>query len=231
MKTFYSLSSYPGTNGQINYSKFFELKGIEATYSPLQCDDISNGITEIKKLNANGVSISSPYKKSVVDLLDESSDLVEEFDSCNTILFIGDRLVGYNTDYYGVVHMIDSIPSEQGISILGNGAIGSMFKQILGDRATVYSRDTGNWQDRYEMIDTVINCTTFGTSTVDSPFKLLPSVSCVIDLAMGPTNLKKQCEADDVKYVAGIEFYKHQFQKQFELYTGISLTQAEVDTI
>jgi len=233
MKTFISLSQYPGTFGETNYSKFFKLKGLPYTYTAKKCEDIVGCIAEVKNSNIDGFSISMPFKKTIIDYLDEVFPLVVKFKSCNTVTIIKNKMIGYNTDYYGAIGVIEGISETEGISILGDGAMGSMFKKLLGSRATVFSRTNGNWADRHKIVNTVINCTSFGTSVPDSPFKLLPNVSCVIDLAISSTSnqLKKQCEVNNIKYVAGVEFYRHQFKYQFELFTGIKLTQEEINSI
>lgn len=229
MKHFYSLSKFPGKTGETNYNTFFSLKDLLYTYTALKCDDITSGMSIVKMVKPNGVSVSMPFKSSVIPLLDRVERRVTEFNSCNTVVLDDDEYIGYNTDYYGVLDAVESFPNTEHVSILGNGSIGSMFKQMLGDRATVYSRSTGNWEDRHNIDGVVINCTGFGTATTSSPFQTLPKVIRVIDLAIAPNDLKKQCMENDVKYVAGIEFYRQQFRKQFELYTGTPLTQEEVD--
>jgi hypothetical protein len=47
-------------------------------------------------------------------------------------------------------------------------------------------------------------------------------------LAIFYNDLKKQTISADIKYVSGKEFYLAQFKKQFEIYTGITLSQAEL---
>ena len=229
MKHFYSLSKFPGKTGETNYGTFFSLKDLQYTYTALKCEDIISGMGIVKLVKPNGVSISMPFKTSVIPLLADVDPLVSEFNSCNTIVLIDGEYIGYNTDYYGVLDAVESFPNTEHVSILGNGSIGSMFKKMLGDRATVYSRLLGNWEDRQSITGIVINCTSFGTAVPDSPFQTLPKVSRVIDLAIAPNDLKKQCQTCNIKYVAGIEFYRQQFRKQFELYTGLPLTQEEVD--
>jgi len=51
----------------------------------------------------------------------------------------------------------------------------------------------------------------------------------VIDLAMADNDLKKQTISSDIKYIGGKEFYQQQFKKQFEIYTGITLSQSELE--
>jgi len=139
------------------------------------------------------------------------------------------KYIGYNADYYGALHVLKYITDSSPINILGNGAMGNMFKKILGNKATIYSRSLGNWDGIHSLTGTIINCTSLGTSTTDSPFTKLPNLSLVIDLAMTDNELKKQTISSDIKYIGGKDFYQQQFRKQFEIYTGITLSQSELE--
>lgn len=229
MKQFYSLSQYPGKTGETYYRKFFSLKNLPYTYNALKCDNIVDSVTELKIAKVTGFSVSMPYKSIVIPLLDDSDELVTKFNSCNTVVNIDGKYIGYNADYYGIIHVLKTIPDSDTINILGNGAMGNMFKKILGDKANIYSRSLGNWNQIQYLTGTVINCTSLGTSTKDSPFVKLPNLSHVIDLAIADNELKKQTILSDIKYIGGKEFYLQQFKKQFEIYTGITLSQSELE--
>lgn len=229
MKQFYSLSQYPGKTGETYYRKFFSLKNLPYTYNALKCDNIVDSVTELKTYKATGFSVSMPYKSIVIPLLDDVDELVTKFNSCNTVVNIDGKYIGYNTDYYGIIHVLKTIPESDPINILGNGAMGNMFKKILGDKANIYSRSLGNWDQIQYLTGTVINCTSLGTSTKDSPFVKLPNLSHVIDLAISDNELKKQTMSSAIKYIGGKEFYLHQFKKQFQIYTGIALSQSELE--
>jgi shikimate 5-dehydrogenase len=227
MKQFYSLSQYPGTIGETYYRKFFNLKNLPYTYNALKCENIVDSVTELKNSNSSGFSVSMPFKSLVIPLLDSVDELVNEFHSCNTVVNIDGKFNGYNTDYYGAIHVLKMIPKYGSINILGNGVMGNMFKKILGSRASIYSRSLGNWHQIQTLTGIVINCTSLGTSIKDSPFVKLPNLSHVIDLAIADNDLKKQTILSGIKYIGGKEFYQQQFKKQFEIYTGISLNQTE----
>lgn len=220
---FYSLSLYPGQTGKHYYTSMFSRLGLQHTYTPLGTQDIRSSVLRLKDAGAAGISISMPYKTEVIEMLDFKDVFVDRFNSCNTIKVVNGELHGYNTDYAGVLNTLSLLDGYDKISILGDGAMGTMFKEALGDRAIVYSRKLNTWNRRYHIEGVVINCTGLGTSTTDSPFLTLPNVSLVIDLAIKQNQLEQQCADASVKYVRGIEFYKYQFLKQFEIYTGINL--------
>lgn len=220
---FYSLSLYPGQTGKYYYSSMFERLGLQHTYTPLGCHNLKSLVERLKSENADGISISMPYKTEVIELLDYKDDIVEKFNSCNTIKIIEGKLHGYNTDYYGALYVLSLIDNYEKVTVLGDGAMGSMFINLLGDRAIVYSRKMNNWNHRHYAEGAIINCTSFGTVNGSSPFTVLPNASIVIDLAIKPGYLEQQCQEQLVEYIGGLEFYKRQFIKQFEIYTGVAL--------
>lgn len=223
MKHFFSLSKHPGKTGEYYYNTLFNKVGLPYRYTALECTNIKDSIKKLIDISASGISISMPFKHDVISLLDQVDDSVSTYQSCNTIKIENKKLIGYNTDCYGMYYVTSIIPENSNISILGDGAMGKMFEFWLKDRAVVYSRRLGNWDERTKINGTVINCTSYGTSIKDSPFKTLPNVDLVVDLCIPDNELKKQCQYGEVKYIDGLTFYRHQFKNQFEIYTGYSL--------
>jgi shikimate dehydrogenase len=227
MKQFYSLSKYPGKTGEHYFNSLFKKYDLPYTYTALACDDIAEGVQRMRDCNAAGFSVSMPYKRSVIGVIDFADNIVFRYNSCNTVYNLNGKLHGYNSDFYGAQRIIADIPENSKISILGDGAMGSMFAKMLGDRAIVYARNLGNWDLRYKADDVIINCTSFGTTTADSPFEVLPPINLVIDLAIKSNQLEQQAIKAGVKYIGGIEFYKYQFIKQFGIYTKRGLISIE----
>jgi shikimate 5-dehydrogenase len=228
MKKFISLSKYPGKMGKYFYTEFFKHYNIDATYEPRSCEDIKSAIDSALNEQVNGISVSMPFKQSVISLLNQRSASVQMYNSCNTIKIDKDSIKGYNADLAGVEYVTKSILRSDRITVLGAGAIGSMFVKYLEDshysNLNVCARSLNTWTNRYKPTDVIINCTALGTSTEESPYKLgqiPPETRLVIDLAINDNEFKQQCQNYKIKYVSGREFYRSQFLKQFEIYTGI----------
>mgnify|MGYP000326126140 CR=1 FL=1 len=228
MKKFISLSQYPGKTGQYFYTEFFKHYDIDATYTPLACADVEQSIRQAIEQGVNGISISMPFKNSVIPLVNSRHAYVDMYNSCNTIKIDKGISYGYNADLAGVESVCKEIKQGDKITILGGGAIGSMFVKYLEEQhyenLNLCTRTTGTWNNRYSYSDVVINCTAMGTSSYDSPYKIgqiPPATRVVIDLAIKDNELQDQCKIARIKYVSGREFYRSQFLKQFEIYTGI----------
>ena len=235
MKTIFSLSTKVSYTGASFYVPLFKKYNLDINYTPMEVADAVGAIKLFRLNNPefHGCSVSMPFKKQVLDILDYKDPLVTKFESCNTILNIDGRLHGYNTDYFGAMYTLSFVEPRQRVSILGSGCMGSMYKSILQDRATVYSRSLGNWDERHADTDVIVNCTALGTISKDSPLDRVPNVGTIIDLSVeGRNQLEYQCFNHGVKYVRGADFYKRQFVRQFEFYSGgISIRPEEMDEI
>jgi shikimate 5-dehydrogenase len=229
MKKFISLSKYPGIMGKYFYTEFFKHYNIEAVYEPRACDDIKSAVDSAVNQGVSGISVSMPFKQTVISQLNQRSASVELYYSCNTITIDKEIVKGHNADLAGVEHVAKSILRSDRITVLGAGAIGSMFVKYLEeshcDKLNLCARNLNTWTDRYRPTDVIINCTALGTSINESPYKLgqiPPETRLVIDLAINNNEFKQQCQNYGIKYMSGREFYRSQFLKQFEIYTGIT---------
>ena len=225
---FFSLSKFPGKVGEYYYNTLFKRYNIDATYTALECIDIEASVNEMRDIDAAGFSVSMPYKNSVIKFIDKLDESVVNYASCNTVVNEKGKLTGYNTDLAGVMYFSSLAVSP--VSILGNGSMGSMFSTMLPD-AKVYARSLGNWEDRNSIVGTVINCTSLGTTTLESPLENLDNIRLVLDLATKENNLTEQCRTSDIKYIGGIEFYKRQLLHQFRYYTKLKIKIEELEKV
>lgn len=232
MPSFFSVARHPGQTGTWFYSRFFSLHGLDNSYTAIGADDIGPVIGNfVRDDTAQGLSVSMPFKKSVLSYLDRLSAECQEHDLCNTVVKQDGRLVGHNCDHAGARYVISMIKDPGHVMLLGNGAIGSMLASMLHHgQPTVVARNLGNWESRHGSARVLINATGAGTSSGESPISFLhPDVEMVIDLAMKPGGLAKQCKERGIRYVDGLAFYRYQFAKQYNIYTGIDIGDDQLD--
>jgi shikimate dehydrogenase len=236
MKRFISLSKYPSSNGKYFYTNFFKLYNIEAEYVPLPATDenFEDQIRAAIDQGVSGISVSMPFKQQASLMLNYCDFSVSNYNSCNTIVIKDKKLYGYNTDIEGVIQTSTKIQSKS-VAILGDGSMANMYSKYLSNRditINMYSRRLQNWDDRHDdNAEVVINCTGIGTVDDESPLLSLKNKKLVIDLAVKKKKLYRQCITDNIAYISGSMFYKHQFFKQFMLYTGVSVNELEFDKI
>ena len=90
----------------------------------------------ISARNFSGLNVTIPYKKDVIPLCDEVSDLARAIGSVNTLYWKDHLLVGHNTDYEGFLYTA----KRSGISfagktvlIMGNGGTSLTARKAAAD--------------------------------------------------------------------------------------------------
>ena len=83
------------------HNHWFRKYNIEGHYEKkkLEEDDLKNFTNDIRNnKNINGANITVPFKKKIINFLDELSSAAQTTQSVNTIVKKNGKLIGYNTD-------------------------------------------------------------------------------------------------------------------------------------
>ncbi|MBP7651897.1 shikimate dehydrogenase [Candidatus Dependentiae bacterium] len=106
-------------------------------YEAFEIYDIETAVKLIRTEKMRGVSITIPFKVKVIKYLDEITDLSKKIGAVNTIINENGKLIGDNTDAYGVSQTFKKrniFLSGKNIVILGiGGAAKSVVYSILND--------------------------------------------------------------------------------------------------
>lgn len=88
----------------------------------------------LQKRDFRGINVTIPYKQAVIPFLDGISETANEIGAVNTIVNRGGRLLGYNTDYAGLLalarHSGISIPGKKAL-ILGTGGTSKTASAVM----------------------------------------------------------------------------------------------------
>lgn len=80
----------------------------------------------VKSVEYKGFNVTIPYKKEVMPFLDEIDLRAEKIGAVNTVISVGGKLCGYNTDFDGMLYALN----RAGISLKGKSVL------ILGSGGT-----------------------------------------------------------------------------------------------
>lgn len=171
----------------------------------------------IKAKDYSGLNVTIPYKEAVVPYLDELDGIAKTIKSVNTIIRRDGKLIGYNTDYFGLFKTIQyhkiTIKNKR-VLIVGNGGASKTVKLLLSnlnaERVTVICRNPKNDDElpfselnRYYDAQVIINTTPVGMYPHEDDeylFSLKPfhQLESVLDLIYNPLKTKLLIEAESL---------------------------------
>jgi len=234
-----SISNSPGNFGNTFHNYFYRKFRQNYIYKSCVCSDIVVGVKAIRALSLFGMSISMPYKKKAIYLVDEQSVEVKKFKSLNTIINKDSRLFGFNTDVYALEQVLKKYKIDiERVLIIGSGAIAEMCNiYFLGKKIHMRARNTAqkefldeqynnNKNDNNEY-DLVINAIPNKLEELEQILSKLKSYRYVIDYPVRSEEEKKSRDG----YIDGFELTMLQAKKQYELYTERKLTDVELDEV
>lgn len=197
--------------------------------------------TFMKSRNFKGVNVTIPYKESVIPYLDEIDEAAKAIGAVNTIVNREGRLIGYNTDFYGMRELLlsRSIRIEKRfVAVLGTGGTSktacAVAKSLGASRIVRVSRnphsDGDISYDELEAIKTdiqiIINTTPVGMYPNENCAPLdidgFSALEGVVDAIYNPlrTKLISDACARQIRAAGGLYMLVAQAARAAELFTG-----------
>jgi len=188
-----------------------------------------------------GINVTIPYKEAVMRYLDEIDEDAQNIGAVNTIKVTDDnRLVGYNTDFYGFQKAIEPLIKKhhKKALILGTGgaskAIAFALKKMnieykfvsrkVDENMFLYSVLNQEILDEYTVI---INCTPIGTfpnvnEAPNIPFEFITKNHLLFDLIYNPEESKflKEGKKRGAQIKNGYEMLELQAEKSWEIWNN-----------
>jgi 3-dehydroquinate dehydratase/shikimate dehydrogenase len=221
----------------------FAALGLNAVYVPLEARDADDFVRFANHIGLRGVSITAPFKVSLMRHVDEIDPLARRVGAINTMIARNGKWIGANTDVEGFL-----APLEQRIglrrarvSVLGAGGAARAVAVALGGQGanvTVCARraqeakaiaglvggSVGEFPPRSASWDVLVNATTAGSySNPVNPIAGAPlDGEIVFDLVYAPaeTVLLREAREAGCLTIGGLEMLIAQAERQFELWTG-----------
>jgi shikimate dehydrogenase len=250
-----SLAGRPSNIGTRFHNYLYEELGLNFVYKAFTTGDIEGAIGGVRALGIRGCSVSMPFKEAVIPLVDELTGSAEAIESVNTIVNTDGRLTAYNTDYEAVTALIGRHALDPAAPVLVRGS-GGMAKAVVasfrnagfGD-LTVLARNAtagpalaDKYGYRWVQADPppadaiVVNVTPLGMNGADADTLAfsqgqIEAARAVFDVVAFPaeTPLILAARAAGKPVITGAEVIALQAARQFELYTGVSITADQVE--
>ncbi len=234
-------------------------KSLKHSFSPqihAYLGDYDYSLVEVAKENLQsfvkakeyaGYNVTIPYKKDVIEYLDGVEDVAKEIGAVNTVVNKNGKLIGYNTDFYGMNYAL----SRAGISlagkkvmILGSGGTSGTATVVAkhgGAREIVIvSRSGENNYQNYHLhkdTDVIINTTPVGTypNNYESLIDLdkFEHLEGVLDVVYNPmlTKLLVQAKKKGIKYSNGLPMLVAQAKKSAEYFIDAKIDDEKIEWV
>jgi len=163
---FGSFSKNPGNRGCSIFNSAFKYHDIDAIYKSYQVDDIGDAVLAARTLGFRGFAVSMPFKRDVLQYVDDVSHSASLCGSANTIVNDSGQLVAYNTDFLSAKDFLSQGDIMTRIHqcsffVLGDGGYAGAVTCALNDLGIEYTQVNREVWDRVNTIkeSVVYNCT------------------------------------------------------------------------
>ena len=228
---------------------WFKANNIQAIYDKkkLNKDEIHNFILDIKKNKIDGINVTVPFKKEVIQYLDDLSYEAKITQSVNTIYLKDSKITGHNTDIkgfeLGIKHCKFDLLNKK-IFILGAGGVVpsiifalkkmNVESIIVSNRTKKKAEDLReifnfikiiNWGEIPEF-DMIINATSLGLNNSDEinlDLSKVGSNKLFYDIIYNPSETKflKNAKKLGNKTENGKMMFIYQAYAAFKIWHGI----------
>tara|TARA_B100002051_G_scaffold270894_1_gene304598 strand:+ start:669 stop:1487 length:819 start_codon:yes stop_codon:yes gene_type:complete len=236
------------------HNYWFEKYGLNATYSIIEAEDrdLKNIIKKIRDRELTGINVTLPFKQKIIHQTDRIINDAEFTGSVNTILLDNDKIIGENTDVYGLqaayLKEIDNCGSKDALVIGAGGVSPSVILSLQKSgvkKISITNRTNEkciflkkkfnylsiipwkNLENEIKNFDIIINATSLGLKDFeDFNFNFSNTKASVIyiDTIYNPLETKtyRFLKEEGKKVFNGLDMFIYQGQKSFYLWNKIN---------
>ncbi len=227
----------------------YEALNIDNQYIYVGCkvdvNDIDDFIKGVRVMKIQGISCTMPHKIAVMPYLDEINEVAKKIGAVNTIVNDNGKLIGYNTDWLGIITPLEKITTikNKRVALIGAGGAARAAAYAVtskGANLTIYNRTLEKAQKLVEIFggtafrldglnnitnaDIIINTTSVGLKNKNEtilPKKFITKNQILFDAVYGnETQFLRDAKEKGTQTIAGVEMLLCQGVEQFKLFTG-----------
>jgi shikimate dehydrogenase len=209
---------------------------------------LPQAVQGMRALGVRGLAVTMPHKNSIIPLLDSVDPIAHKIGAVNTIVQEEGKLIGYNTDWLGILKPIERHTplTHKRVAIIGAGgaAQAAAFAALHGGAAvTIFNRTReraanvaarfGCQSKSFDTLhdvsehDIIINTTSVGMTPHEGesplPLDVLRAHHLIFETIYAPatTELLRLGASVGATVIQGRAMFLEQGVAQFELHTGI----------
>ena len=236
------------------HNYWFKKYGLNASYTTIEAEDkdLEDVIKKIRENELTGINVTLPFKQKIINQTDKIINDAELTGSVNTILLDNNKIIGENTDVFGLqaayLKEIDDCAFKNTLVIGAGGVSPSVILSLQksGVKKISISNRTSekciflkkkfnflnilpweNLKDEIKNFDIIINATSLGLKDGDDfnfNFSNTKKELIYIDTIYNPLETKtyKFLREEGKKVFNGLDMFIYQGQKSFYLWNKIN---------
>ncbi len=212
-------------------------------------EELADFMNEVRETGIRGISCTSPHKITIMAYLDEIDGVARKIGAVNSVVNNDGELIGYNTDWLGVVQPLEKLAPLSGkhVAMFGAGGAARAIAYGItnrGGKLTIYNRTLDKAKvladelgataaslspdelAAIKSMDIIINASSVGMRPDDAatpvPRQYITNKHIVFDAVYVPyeTRLLREAAEQGAQVIHGTEMLLQQGVAQFKLYTG-----------
>jgi shikimate dehydrogenase len=224
----------------------------------VRAEALPDAVKGMRALGIRGLAVTMPHKVAIMHLLDEVDPIAATIGAVNTVVNDSGKLIGYNTDWLGILRPLEKRTSLRGKKVALIGAGGAAQAALFactteGATVAIFNRSVDKAEpiaDRFGVpvfplekaeelsaFDIIINTTSVGMEPdVDAsplPETALSKNHIVFETIYAPvtTQLLRMSEKRGATTIPGLDMFLDQGVAQFHLHTGVKAPREEMEKI
>ena len=236
------------------HNYWFKKYGLNASYTTIEAEDkdLEDVIKKIRENELTGINVTLPFKQKIINQTDKIINDAELTGSVNTILLDNNKIIGENTDVFGLqaayLKEIDDCAFKNTLVIGAGGVSPSVILSLQKSgvkKISITNRTSEkciflkkkfnflnilpweNLKDEIKNFDIIINATSLGLKDGDDfnfNFSSTKKELIYIDTIYNPLETKtyKFLREEGKKVFNGLDMFIYQGQKSFYLWNQIN---------
>ena len=199
-------------------------------YDLVEEDSIEKSIAELKGKGYSGANVTAPFKEKVMEFITDPNPVCKAIGASNLIIFDGDRIYGYNTDYLAVRRMVRELDSIDKALVIGCGGAGKAAALACRDEGldTIIANRT---EEKAEAFANEIGIKAMSLEDVNQTARknilvifAIPEEDGVIskEILSHTTVIEANYKDPCLNPESGLKWLRYQAAESFKIFTGIT---------
>ena len=210
------------------------------SYDLMEEDSVEKSIAELKEKGYSGANVTAPFKEEIMRFVTDPDPVSKAIGASNLILFDGDRIYGYNTDYLAVRRMVKELESVDKALVIGCGGAGKAaalacrdegLETIIANRteekAEAFASEIGIKAMGLDDAQNLLTILTLGNRAAKKNILVIyaiPEEDGIIskDILSHATVIEANYKDPCLNPESGLKWLKYQAVESFRIFTGIT---------